>query len=190
MRFPDLKPDEMTAEQRQVHDEIASGPRGQVGGPLRVWLNSPQMASRAQALGQYARYDSVLTEDQSELIILITARIWSSGYEWAHHEPIARSVGVRDATIDAIAHARRPDVSGVEAAIFEMTVELHRDRWVNEETFKRAENALGKQGCVDLVAICGYYTLISMSINAFLVPDGQGPKLPKLNMPVAEYFRD
>ena len=38
-------------EQRRVHDKIVSGPRGAVQGPLRVWLQSAEMADRAQALG-------------------------------------------------------------------------------------------------------------------------------------------
>ena len=37
-RLPDLRYEDMTAEQQRVHDEIAAGPRGTVkkgGGPIR-----------------------------------------------------------------------------------------------------------------------------------------------------------
>lgn len=86
-RLPILDESALTAEQREVYDRIASGPRGAVQGPLRVWLQSPEMADRAQALGQYARYDSALPAVLSELAILVAARIWSARMEWAHHAP-------------------------------------------------------------------------------------------------------
>ena len=84
-RLPELDEAALTAHQQKVFDDIASGPRGNVYGPLRVWLQSPGLAETAQALGQYARYDSALPEHLSELAILVTARYWSSGFEWSHH---------------------------------------------------------------------------------------------------------
>jgi 4-carboxymuconolactone decarboxylase len=56
-RLPDLRYDEMTAEQQRVHDEIKAGPRGKVVGPLKVWLYSAELADRAQRLGAYVRYN-------------------------------------------------------------------------------------------------------------------------------------
>ena len=51
-RLPVPAPDEMSAEQRAVHDRIASGPRGGVRGPLALWLHRPELADNAQALGR------------------------------------------------------------------------------------------------------------------------------------------
>lgn len=189
-RLPDLDPDRLSPEQRRVHDAIVAGPRGAVQGPLRVWLTSPMLADRAQALGRFARYDSSLPTDLSELAILVTARIWSSGFEWAHHAPIARAAGVPEDAIDAIAAARRPHLDCPKRqAVFDCAVELHRDRAITDASFAAGLAALGQVGMVDLVGICGYYTLISMTINAFEVPDGEGPALPALSLPVSHYFR-
>lgn len=189
-RLPDIDEGRLTPEQARVWQSIVSGPRGQVAGPLRIWMTSPAMAERAQALGQYARYDSVLPERLSELVILVTGRYWSSGFEWAHHAPIALRVGIAPAIVEAIANGLRPEFDDpVEAAVFDCAAELHRDRAISDTSFARGLEALGEQGMVDLVAICGYYTLISMTINAFRVPDGDGPSLPPLAMPPAEYFR-
>ena len=49
-RLPDLPVEAMTEEQRRIHDEILSGPRGRVQGPLKIWLNSPGLADAAQKL--------------------------------------------------------------------------------------------------------------------------------------------
>ena len=186
-------PDEeaLSDDQVAVAEAIKSGPRGEVIGPLRVWLTNPGLASRAQQLGQYARYDSLLPEYLSELAILVTGRYWSSGFEWAHHAPIAIRAGHSEAVVRDISMARRPEFSNDAArAVFEFAVELHRDKRVSDETYAAAERLLGIEKCVDLVGVCGYYTLISMTINAFEVPDGEGPALPVLDLPPAEYFRD
>ena len=55
-RYPALEPDALTGRQRDVYKRILSGPRGQVAGPLRVWLHSPELADRAQALGVQSRH--------------------------------------------------------------------------------------------------------------------------------------
>lgn len=188
-RLPVLEEDALTPEQKMVFDAIASGPRGTVVGPLRVWLQSPLLAEKAQALGQYARYDSLLPGHLSELAILVTARYWSSGFEWAHHVPIALAAGVPQLAVDAISLAKRPVFEDAQMqAVFDFAVELHRDKRISDPVYDTARACLGVQACVDLVGICGYYTLISMTINTFDVPDGAGPVLAPLNTPLADYF--
>ena len=190
-RLSDIDVSRLSPDQKKAYDAIVSGPRGEVVGPLRVWLNSPTLADRAQALGQYARYDSVLPIQQSELAIIVTARIWSSGFEWAHHAPLAVSAGISDENVDRIGRAKKPHFEDrTLQAIFDFAVELHRDRRVSDQSFHAALATLGQQGVVDLVGICGYYTLISMTINAFNVPDGTGPALPVLDIEPAAFFRD
>lgn len=189
-RLPDLDPAALDPRQSEVYQAIIQGPRGAVEGPLRVWLNSPELADRAQALGQFARYDSSLPPDLSELAILVTARIWGSGFEWAHHAPLALAAGLSSAAVDAIALAHWVEFSDDRRnAVFACSVELHRDRAINEDTYRAGIAALGVRGMVDLVGICGYYTLISMTINAFEVPDGSGPALPRLELDRSHYFR-
>jgi 4-carboxymuconolactone decarboxylase len=190
-RLPLLDEAALDPAQREVFDEIVSGPRGTVVGPLRVWLQSPGLAATAQALGQYARYDSVLQPHLSELAILVTARYWSAGFEWTHHAPIALAAGVPEAAVEAISMGRRFDFADPEmAAVFAFAVELHRDKAVSDATYEAALNALGMRACVDLVGVCGYYTLISMTILVFDVPDGEGPELPETECSPAELFRD
>jgi len=189
-RCPELIEAELTSEQKQVFNQIKSGPRGRVEGPLRVWLHSPKFAGRAQALGQFARYDSSLPPQLSELAILVTARIWGSGYEWQAHAPIAQKAGLDTNIIERLALGKRPDfIDPLQAVVFAFSVEIHRDRKVSGETYSQALDLLGTASVVELVGICGYYTLISMTINAFEVPSGDGPELPTIETPAHEMFR-
>lgn len=189
-RLPGLDETALSADQKRVYDTIASGPRGKVVGPLRVWLQSPGLAAQAQALGQYARYDSVLPPHLSELAILATSRYWSSGFEWTHHVPIALDAGVPVQAVAAIALAQRFRFDDPQMqAVFDFAVDLHVNKQVSDATYDAAVVALGVQACVDLVGICGYYTMISMTINVFDVPNGDGPALPKLDIAVGDYFK-
>ena len=47
--LPDLA--HLTDEQKKVADEV-TGPRGEVRGPVWVWLHSAELAGRAQKLGE------------------------------------------------------------------------------------------------------------------------------------------
>lgn len=178
-RPPILDETALTPAQKPIYDAILNGPRGIVEGPLRVWLHSPGLADKAQALGAFCRYGTTLPPDLSELAILVTGAFWQSGFEWAVHAPIAAKAGLAPDVIESIRQGRRPDgLSTTAAAVHDFATELHRHRAVSDETYSRAEAALGLQGVVDLVGILGYYTLISMTINAFHVPLPEGAPDP------------
>ena len=161
----------MTGRQKQVYDAIVSGPRGQVRGPLAVWLHRPELASKAQELGQYCRYDSALPPRLSELAILTTARIWDAAFEWQAHVPHALASGITSAVIASLASDETPQFDKAdEAVVYSFSRELNMTRVVTDETFDRTIECLGVDATVDLVGVLGYYALISMTIKAFDLP--------------------
>ena len=175
----DLDEATLTPEQRAAYDAIASGPRGVVEGPLRVWLQSPELAEKAQALGAFCRYGTRLPPKLSELAILVTGAFWRSGFEWAVHAPIARREGISEAVVEAIRLGERPDFSdAAEEAVYDFASELHRDHRVSDNTYGKITDLFGQEGAVELTGILGYYTLISMTINAFAVPLPKGLEEP------------
>ncbi|MGV6875732.1 carboxymuconolactone decarboxylase family protein [Pseudochelatococcus sp. B33] len=181
-RLADLDENSLSPEQRVVFDEIRSGPRGGVEGPLRVWLRSPKLATHAQALGAFCRYGTRLPPRLSELAILVTGAFWKAGFEWAVHAPIAMKAGLSEEVTEAIHAGALPRFEAEdEAAVHAFSLELQRDRRVSDETYRRCVAAIGLEGTVELVGILGYYTLISMTINAFEVPlpDGADEPFPE-----------
>jgi 4-carboxymuconolactone decarboxylase len=176
-RLPDLRYEDMSAEQQRVHDEIAAGPRGKVEGPLKVWLHAPKLATHAQKLGAHARFQSLLPPPLSELAILVTAATWRADFEWYAHARLAREAGIEDAVIEAIRRGEKPSLADPKArAVYAVSRELHRRRSLSDETYALAEAALGRAALVDLVGILGYYTLVSMTLNAFRVPTPDGSR--------------
>lgn len=175
MRIAPTDYDALNDAQRAIYDAIASGPRGGVRGPLAIWLTRPDLAATAQALGAYCRYGTSLTADLSELLIMMTGRLWSAEYEWAAHKPFALKAGLSAAQLDQIRHELEPlGLSAPQQAVYDFATELLQTRHVSDATYSRAVEKLGQDGVVDMVGILGYYTLISMTINAFHVPPPEG----------------
>ena len=179
MRLPDIVVESLTPDQRRVYDAILSGPRGVVQGPLRVWLNSPELADRAQALGAFCRYHTTLAPRLSELAIITMGAYWKAGFEWAVHAPIALKAGLDPEAVEAIRKGEPPQLDKPdEAALHAFAHELLHERKVSDATYRRADKELGARALVDLVGILGYYGLISMTIVAFEVPLPEGAKEP------------
>ena len=170
-RLPALDPAKLTAEQRAIHDAIAAGPRGRVQGPLAVWLHSPGLADNAQRLGAFCRFGTSLDPRLSELAILVTGRVWTAQFEWAVHKPIALRAGLSEAVVEAIRNRSTPPFERAdERVVHDFAKALHVVRKVPQALYDEAVSTLGVTGVVDLVGILGYYTLISMTINAFNIP--------------------
>ena len=169
-----VAPAEMSAEQRTVHDRIASGPRGGVRGPLALWLHRPELADKAQALGRYCRYETCLPPRLSELAILTTARIWDAAYEWQAHLQPAREAGLSEEVIVALGEDMTPTFgSPDEELVYSFNRELNLTRAVSDDLYARTLAVLGPDATVDLVGVLGYYSLISMTIKAFeVLPPG------------------
>ncbi len=170
-RLQTIENNDMTERQKQIHDEIVSGPRGQVRGPLAIWLYRPELADRAQSLGQYCRYDTSLEPRLSELAILTTARIWDAAFEWQAHVPHALAGGVDRSIVDSLCADQTPSfVSKDEEIVYRVTREINITRQLSDNTYNQVIKILGVEATVDLIGLLGYYALISMTIKAFDIP--------------------
>jgi 4-carboxymuconolactone decarboxylase len=170
-RLKEITDEQMSALQRALRDAISSGPRGiraKLTGPFQIWLNAPELGHLAQALGAHCRYKTSLSPRQSETAILVTANLWKAQYEWVAHEPQALKAGVKPETVKAIQAGREPkSAQKDEKAIIDFVKELYKSKRVSDKTYKRVHAFFGDAGVVELVGICGYYALISMTLNTF-----------------------
>lgn len=177
--------EELTPEQAEAYERIASGPRGKVEGPLAIWLHSPQLADRAQLLGEFARYKTSFEPRLSELAILVTARHWTSHFEWAIHAPIAEKAGVSPTVIAAIKLGQIPEFgSKDEAAVHGFVSELLTTGKISDAALAKARALFGDKGAVELSAIVGYYSTCAFAIALAepVLPDGTRECLPPLKL--------
>jgi 4-carboxymuconolactone decarboxylase len=180
MRFNPPSRAEMSEAQLRVVDDAIAGKRGSAPPPLLAWLASPELAQRAQKLGEFVRFDTSLAPQLSELAILVTARHWTAHYEWFAHRRIGLKAGLCEAVIDAIARREAPQLDDPKAkAVYAFSRALHERRAVPDDIFAEATRQLGQKGVAELVGLLGYYTLISMTLNAFEIglPEGEASGL-------------
>ena len=130
------------------------------------------------------RFSTSLPKRLKELAILVTARHWNAQFEWHAHEPEALDGGLDPEIIAAIRARRRPDFApdlakADEELVYEVSRALHEAHHIDDALYARAVETLGEDGTVELVGLLGYYTLVSMTLNAFDVPlpDGVAPPL-------------
>ena len=189
-RFKLIPLDQLTPEQQALSDAIKSGPRaklkssgaskpGPLGGPFNVWLRSPGIGDLVQKLGEEIRFRSSLAGKLNELAILITARHWTSQYEWVAHHKLALEGGLDPAIAEAISQGRPPqNMDADETVVYEFSSELQRTQAVSDATYNRALDRFGERGVVDLISVNGFYVLVSMCLNVDRTPVPAGTPLP------------
>jgi len=142
-------------------------------------MRSPDLGHRLQNVGAYVRYKTSLPLKLNEFAILITAREWTSQYEWYAHYPLALKAGLDAKLADELALGQRPSaMTDDEAAVYDFCVQLHRTRNVDDAAFNHALALFGEQGVVDLIGVSGYYTAVSMTLNVARVVPPDGVPLP------------
>lgn len=180
MRLKLLTPEEMSAPQRETYEESIASKRGSPPPPMMAWLNSPEMARHATRLGAFLRYDTSLPVALSELAILVTARFWTSHYEWYAHKRMALAGGLHPDIIEDIRQRRVPVLSDPKAqAVYDVARSLHETHQVPQELYDTATELLGERGLVEIIGLCGYYTMVSMTLNTyeFDLPEGEQSEL-------------
>ncbi len=180
MRIKLLSPEEMSPEQKQTYDEAIAGKRGKPPAPMMAWLNSPEMARHATRLGEQLRFNTIFSPDLSEIAILVTARHWTAHYEWWAHKRLALKGGLDPNIIDAIRDRRTPQFENDKArVIYDVAKSLHEDHGVSKTLYEKAVRLLTERGLVEIIGLCGYYTLVSMTLNTFEfeLPEGEVSEL-------------
>ena len=170
-RVPYIGRTDVAEEKRHIFDHIEQTRGGIEGGGMphsfQLLMNSPDAAEAVAHLGEFIRLKCSLEPIVREIAILGVARALNSQYEWAHHEPVARAVGVRDEVIEAIKSGRAPmGLPPKEGVFAQAAKELVNDGVIGERTFQAVEHLLGPAGAVELVVLIGYYAMLSAALNA------------------------
>jgi 4-carboxymuconolactone decarboxylase len=178
-RFPELKLDDTSGEQRAVAERMLKETRVGLGGPWNILLRSPTVAQGVVDLYHYFRWNSSLPTRLIELGILITSKEAQAPYEWYVHYPLGIQAGLSATTLADVKAGRRPaQAQPDERAVYDFTTELLRARVVSDATFKKAKAALTEKGTVDLTALAGTYQAIGGLLNVSQTwgKPGEGPE--------------
>jgi 4-carboxymuconolactone decarboxylase len=183
-RMPPIPADKLTDAQKKAIEEFKAARSVDISGPFVAMLRSPEVMSRARAMGDYLRFRSSLPPRLSEFVILMTARRWTQQYEWNAHAPLAVKGGLHPDIVKAIAEGRRPEkLAEDEAIVYALFDEIQRQQSVSDSTYAKAVGKIGEQGVVDVMGLAGYYTMLAMVMNTARtpLPDGATPALAPLS---------
>jgi 4-carboxymuconolactone decarboxylase len=182
-RFPQPTMEQLNPEQQAVAAEVLKQSSAGLGGPYGMLIKSPELLKRYLMMTDYLRQKTSLPHRLNEMAILLEARIWDAQYEWWAHEPLARKAGLSDAIIAAIREGKRPGaMQPDEAVVYDVVTELLNKRQLPDDTFNRAKQILGEQQTIDLVAVTGFYVMVSAVVIAgrIAIPNGGPAPMPAL----------
>ncbi|MEM7404388.1 MAG: carboxymuconolactone decarboxylase family protein [Pseudomonadota bacterium] len=182
-RLTPLTPEELNPEQREVYDAISSGPRGNMGmvGPFGVYVRVPGVGNAVQNLGAAVRYGTALQENAKEVAICTVGAFYHAKFEFAAHAELARKAGVADPIIESLKRGEMPEFTREdEAAAHAVATALLSEHRLDDATYANARDKLGEAELIELVITIGYYTTVSMTLNAFQIPlrDGMADPFP------------
>jgi 4-carboxymuconolactone decarboxylase len=164
MRLPALKA--LSPRQQEISDRITAR-RGGTRGPFLVWLRSPELCQKVEALGAYCRFESALDPRIRELSLLIAARCFDAQYSWNAHVGKAAELGVPPEALTDLAEGKEPRFGRPDEEIaYRFGTEILRDHFVSDETFAAALGEFGEAGLVDLIGSFGNYSMLAMLLNA------------------------
>jgi 4-carboxymuconolactone decarboxylase len=182
-RFPKPAMEQLNPEQQAVAAEVLKQSSAGLGGPYGMLIKSPELLKRYLLMTDYLRQKTSLPHRLNEMAILLEARLWDAQYEWWAHEPLAKKAGLSDAIIEDLRAGKRPaTMQPDEAVVYDVVTEILNKRQLSDDTFARAKQILGEQQVVDLVAVTGFYVMVSAVVIAgrIEIPNGGAPPMPAL----------
>ena len=184
-RLPDLRRDQLDPAGQEVFDLVVGTrgsqvvtPAGGLAGPFNAFVHAPDVGRHLASLGAALRFGTSIERRLTEVAIITVGSRWKAEFEWWAHAGMAREHGVPDAVVDAIGRGDDPPFTADdERVVYAVARQLALSGQLSQENYTAAQGLLGDAGIVELVSLCGYYTLVAYLLNAFEVPVPPGTEL-------------
>jgi 4-carboxymuconolactone decarboxylase len=177
-RIPFMQPTELDPAAQALWEEVVDSrgsavvnAEGGLSGPFNVWLRSPELGSLLTRLGGILRFGSDLDPRLIELAIVTIAARWKSEFEWWAHSRRALEHGIPSETLDSICRGDSVSFqSEEESLVYSVANSLTRQGFLDDATYTAGIELLGIPRMVGLTVLCGYYSTVAFTLNAFRVP--------------------
>lgn len=134
---------------------------------LGIFTQHPALAKGFLAFNSHL-FASTLTHRVRELVTVRVSWLRGGEYEWTQHVKMARSAGLTEDEVDAIAVGPgAPGWDPVDAALLRAVDEIVEDRYISDPTWSQLEGHFDRQQLMDLVFTIGAYDLLAMAFNVF-----------------------
>ena len=148
------------------------------GEPLNIFqtlAHQPTLLKRFNALGGAFLAHGLLPARERELVILRVGWNCRSVYEFGQHTLMGREAGLSEAEIGALATTRALGAwSTDDEVLISLADEICADDCAGEATFAALRRRWGEPEIVELVALVGFYRMVSGLLNTLGVEPEEG----------------
>jgi 4-carboxymuconolactone decarboxylase len=141
----------------------------------RALANAPDVLDAWLRFAWSLRDDCTTPRVLRELMILRTASVMRSDYEWHQHRDMALSAGVAEDRLDAIAAWQTADCYSDMERVALMLTDAMLAGHVNDSVQKELVRHFSDQERVELVATAGFYAMVPRVLDALRVPIEEDP---------------
>jgi 4-carboxymuconolactone decarboxylase len=184
-RLPLADPNTLNEQQRELFAELntkwarwagkagvaAATEDGRPIGPFNSFLLRPRVGAKFLDFASTSATDTVLSARVREVVIIGVGAVWGADYELYAHTAMGRKAGLSDQAVTTLARGGIPDdLSEDEKIAARLVSELSTRRRVDDELYRKAEEAFGPDGLFDIAALMGQYQTVCTLLTLFEVP--------------------
>ncbi len=184
-RLPLLDPKELAPDQAKLYKVmentlIAWGKQsgfevntsdGKFIGPFNPSLYSPGITEGFSTFMDAEPKNTKLDKRTRQVVILTVGAVWNSPYELYAHSKEARKVGLPEVAIQALTSGESPEgLTSNELVAHRFARQLTAEHRVDDDVYRKAKQAFGDEGLVDMVYLIGIYLVTCALLNSFEIP--------------------
>ena len=170
-RIPPLSESDWDSTQRDLMQPFVAG--GRVFYVFGTLIHHPDLLRRWLVFANHVLGKATIEVRQREVLILRTAKLVDSEYEWGQHVVIAQEAGLSDDEIQAIG-STGDDLGEVEQLLCDVADELTRDKVLSADVWEKLNENFDTRQLMDIVFTVGQYTMLAMALNTFGVELDEG----------------
>ena len=141
-------------------------------GPHKIWICNPKLSETIVPTGAYYQTKSTLSKAEIEIVTNVINGRWLAAYSNYEHEMIGENLGhLAPGKVAAlIANLPTSFDDPRQQVVYEFATTLAQPRVVPVGLFQRAKDLITEAGIVDVTVLMGWFTAVSLTLNAFDVP--------------------
>jgi 4-carboxymuconolactone decarboxylase len=162
----------LAGKDRDIYERMLAARKSQgtgIYGPYTALLNHPELAERIEQLGYYLKFESVLPRDVYQFVVLSFAKRVAVEFEWVDHIGPARKAGLKEEIIAAL-ESGSGEIPEPYATIGRCMDIVMSYQSIPDALQSRIVELYGVKGQIEIVVLCGLYSLIGMVNMSFDVP--------------------
>ena len=184
-RLPLADPATLDPAQRELYDQLigswvvftdklgiqSTTEDGHLIGPFNALLLRPEVTAKLLEFQAAEATNTALSPSVREVVIIVLGAVYRADYELYAHKIVARSVGLADEHVLALARGEIPEYLGEhEKLAARLTHAMATRHHIDEELYQQAVSAFGAKGLFDLVSVMGVYHTVCTLLTLFEVP--------------------